>query len=175
MSIWPAERLSGAPGINTPGRIVDGNFPTTGWRFWTVDGNQLIGPFSRDPLPHNGVAVADCIPEHRPPQRGCECGLYFWPTTADALVAIEILGLHEPDAALTYGDVIGPVLPDPRPLTRVRNQWMAGPPALRCRSFAVQAILTNATTDLAYDIPVHPLDDLTSFNSDVHERPRRRS
>lgn len=109
---------------------------THGWRWWRIEGNQLVSPFADAALPRHG-AIRDA---------------YFIPHTTDmwrVVLALQmgLPELHAPDFAISYGTVHGAVEPD----ADMRHLG-----SMRAQRYHVRTILTDSAADLSenYDAPI---------------------
>lgn len=123
------------------------------WRFWAVKPGTT--------LTKGGIHTARCVHHPAPPAEGCDCGIGYWPTKQDMQQAIEKLPLMHNRLAVTVGVAGGPILPDefpPRWAVRAvggfRTPVAVLPPAQRCSTYRVAAILTPTPGPFPYNVPV---------------------
>lgn len=136
------------------------------WRFWEViDGNRLISPVSRMVLPvPDAVYAPPCEYHPNPPAAGCDCGVCYWPARRDMQAAVDKLDLmwDHPfhDIAITVGVAEGRILPDECPpkwadrIAGVAQSINILPPARRCTTYRVTAILTPRRSPFPFNVPI---------------------
>lgn len=125
-----------------------GLIPRPGPLWSPISRHQNLGPLhpenaDRIALPDDGVLTAGCDQHPNIPADGCWCGVYYY----DNLEVLEPVKAMQ-TVAVTVGEVLGGVLPDPYPplvptAETAHMAPMASAPSWRCQSYRVLAIHTR--------------------------------